>query len=516
MSKAGEVYDVPRGAAYLTTLQIIYYTAYLVFYVALARVLSKIEVNQIGLLMAAQAAFVALVQFGLPSSATRFISANMGKGDTLSAGAVTRTILRFSIGVGSLGLAVAVLLSFFAGPAYVGSTAGGTLLALTFTSALLLDLILLYGSYFIGVGSYARALYQNAMYVPLSRGLGLLLAVLGYRVLGIVTGWLFGGLITLAFAVYLWHGHLPAHSSHPLRPLLAFSLPVFGAMLTAFGQQYGGFEILNVVLGQVPANGVYYIIMSSVASLSILWIPLTQALYPALSASHALGETAAISDRLAVAFRLTNLAVLPLSASLAAIAPTAIEVVYGPSYASQASVFALLALTSIFIAQGAILTTSLQAMGEAKEYLAITLVSTIAGLVAVAATAQFFGVFAAALGRLILGVCIVVLARYRIESSAKTHTGNSLPAALLLAGSVAIPLAIVDYLLMDFLSPLRRMTVLLVVLVVAFLAVSKAFRIFKSSDFTTLKDALPRRLRAPLSAVERLIVRKDDEAEDSS
>jgi len=51
---------------------------------------------------------------------------------------------------------------------------------------------------------------------------------------------------------------------------------------------------------------------------------------------------------------------------------------------------------------------------------------------------------------------------------------------------------------------------------VAFLAMSKAFRIFKSSDFTTLKDALPQQLRAPLSAVERLIVRKDEEAEGSS
>jgi O-antigen/teichoic acid export membrane protein len=510
MSKAGEVYDVPRGAAYLTTLQIIYYTAYLVFYIALARVLSKTEVNQIGLLMAAQAAFVALVQLGLPSSATRFISGNVGKGNILSAGAVARTILRFSVGVGGLGLAVAVLLSFFAGPAYVGSAAGGTLLALTFTSGLLLDLILLYASYFIGVGSYVRALYQNGMYVPLSRGLGLFLAVLGYRVLGIVTGWVFGGLITLAFAVYLWHGRLPAHSSHPLRPLLAFSLPVFGATLAAFGQQYGGFEILNVVLGKVPANGVYYIIVSSVASLSILWIPLTQALYPALSASHARGETAAISDRLAVAFRLTNLAVLPLSASLAAIAPTAIEIVYGASYASQAGVFALLALTSIFTAQGAILITSLQAMGEAKEYLAITLISTTAGLVAVATTAQFLGTFAGALGGLILGVCTVVLARYRTELSAKTHTGNSLLTALLLASGVAIPLAIVDYLLIDLLSPLRRMPFLLAVFVVAFLAMSRAFRIFKSSDFTTLKDALPRRLRAPMSAVERLIVRKDD------
>jgi len=41
MSKAGEVYNVPRGTAYLTTQQIITYTTYLIFYVALARILDQ-------------------------------------------------------------------------------------------------------------------------------------------------------------------------------------------------------------------------------------------------------------------------------------------------------------------------------------------------------------------------------------------------------------------------------------------------------------------------------------------
>ena len=79
MSKTDEVYNVPRGTAYLTTQQIITYTTYLIFYVALARVLDPIEVNEIGLLLAAQAAFVALTQLGLPASATRYISSNIAR-----------------------------------------------------------------------------------------------------------------------------------------------------------------------------------------------------------------------------------------------------------------------------------------------------------------------------------------------------------------------------------------------------------------------------------------------------
>src|SRR5207244_4957344 len=109
---------------------------------------------------------------------------------------------------------------------------------------------------------------------------------LGYRVFVGILGWIVVGLVALALSVYLWHGHLPSHSSHPLRPLLAFSLPVFGAALIAFGQQYGDFSILNLILGHLASNGIYYVIVSSASSLSLLWTTVSQALYSARSACH--------------------------------------------------------------------------------------------------------------------------------------------------------------------------------------------------------------------------------------
>src|SRR5207245_7106025 len=103
------------------------------------------------------------------------------------------------------------------GPSVIGRSDAGTLLILTFFSGFLLDLILVYGAYFIGVGAYARNLYQNALYIPFSRGLGLILAYLGYRVTGIVSGWLIGGLAAVLLSSYLWHEQLPERSSHPIR-----------------------------------------------------------------------------------------------------------------------------------------------------------------------------------------------------------------------------------------------------------------------------------------------------------
>ena len=512
MSKAGDVYNVPRGTAYLTTQQIITYITYLIFYVALARILRQDEVGQVSLLLAAQAAFVALTQLGLPSAATRYISGNIGKGDPQTAGAVARTILRLSALVGAVGLAIAALISPVIGPSVIGSPDAGNLLILTFLSGFLLDIILVYGSYFIGVGAYARNLYQNATYIPLSRGLSLLFALLGYRVTGIVSGWFFGGLIAVLLSTYLWHGQLPEHTSHPVRPLLAFSLPVFGSALITFGQQYGDITILQAIIGQLSTTGAYYLVVSSVSFLSVLWIPVTQALYPALSASHATGGTEAVSERLAVAFRLTNLAVLPLGASLAAIAPTAIELVYGPSYVNQAGIFAILALAAIFTAQGAILTTSLQAIGRARQVLTVTLASTFIGLLTVALTVGSLGTLGGALGRMALAAGTVTLARRSLGSSVRTHTENALPVAALLGVGVGVPLAVADFVLIGHLSPFRRLPILIGVFVLAFLAISRTFRIFRASDFGILKDALPHRFHPQLRAIEHLIVntRKDE------
>jgi O-antigen/teichoic acid export membrane protein len=518
MSKSSDLYNVPRGTAYLTTQQVVTYTTYLVFYVALARILEPLEVNQIGLLLAAQAAFVSLTQLGLPASATRYISGNIAKNDPETAGAAARTILRLSIIVGTGGFLAAAILSPFIGPSYVGTPDGGNLLILTFLSGLLLDFILLFGAYFVGVGAYARSLYQNALYVPLSRGLGLLLALLGYGVIGIIAGWVVGGFVGLLLSMYLWHGRLRSRSSHPLRPLLAFSLPVFGAALISFGQQYGDFTILNLILGHLASNGIYYVLVSSVSALSILWIPVTQALFPALSASHATEGSQAISDRLAIAFRLTNLAVLPFGAALAAVAPTVIELVYPLSYVSQANIFAILSLASIFTAQGAILTTSLQAVGRARQVLIVTLASTMIGLIAVAFTAELLGTLGAALGRIILGGGTVFLARRSMETSAKTHVENSLPTAVMLAIGVGIPLATADYLLIvinfpivGHLRPILRLPILILVFALAYLSMSRTFKIFKASDFAILKDALPHRFHPQLRAIEHLIVgRKRD------
>ena len=510
MVKSTELYNVPKGAAYLTSQQAILYLTYLVFYVFLARILNTTEVGLVGVLALVQALFIGIASGSLPSAATRFISRSVAAGDLQAASGVAKTTLKLSVAAGLPLLLVGGLLSTFLGGFLKGGADATSLLLVTFAAAFVLDLTQLYTAFFLGIGRYAQTLYQNIFYVPLSRGLGLVLAYFGFRVLGIVAGWAIGGLATLFLSLYLWRGNLPKGGSYPLRPILAFSVPVFAGALITLGQQWGDIGIIYALLGP-SIEGPYYVIVSSVSFLSALWIPVNQAIYPALSASHSTGETKAVSERLALAFRLVNLAVLPIGAALAAITPTALEIVYGATYVNQDLTLSILALASVFTAQAALLITTLQAVGRIRQYLGVTLASTLLYFAIVGLGALPIGVLAGALARAILAVSIVILARRSLHHSLSTHTTAAMSKAIPLAAGVSLPLLLVDQLFLLYyhpvwLRPIFQLAILSVMFVVSFAVLSRQLRVFHHGDFAMLRDVLPRRFQPYLRFIQGLII----------
>ena len=507
LTKTEEVYNVPRGTAYLTSQQVVLYVTYLVFYILLARILSKTEVGEVAVLALVQALLTGLISGSLPLAATRFISRSIVGGDTQAAAGVARVTLRLSLALAVPVVALAILFSPYLSGFLQGATDPTNLLLVTFIASFFLDLILLYTAFFIGVGRYAQTLYQNALFVPLSRGLGLVLAYYGLRVLGIVSGWAVGGIVTVILSAYLWHGQLPKGGSFPLRPILAFSLPVFASALITLGQQWGDMGIIYVLLGPTIL-GPYYLVVSSVNFLSVLWMPVNQAIYPALSASHSTGDPREVSSRLATAFRLINLTVLPIGASLAAITPTALDIVYGASYVGEALTLSVLSLSSIFVAQGVLLVTTLQAVGHTRRYLAITLVSTIVFVGFVGFAALPIGTLSGAIGRALLSILIVALARFSLRHEVSTHIDSALSKAIPLAAGVGLSLFTLDqlFLLYHPFRPIFQLIILFGLFVVLYGGISRQLRAFHHGDFAMLHDALPRVLRPYLKMIQRIIV----------
>lgn len=494
---------------YITIQQIVFYATSFIYYVLLVRVLNLSQVGEVSLLAAASSIFTTLTQLALPIAATRFISSHIGKNDPASAGGVAAASLRLLLATAGPGVVIAILASPWIGGTVFKTAESNTLLVVTFAASFLLDFTTLYGALFLGLGLYAEIVYQNVLFFPLSRGLGLALAYNGLGPLGIPLGWAIGALATLLLSVFLWKGRLTHFRSYPARPLLVFGFPLFASALVTLLQSWGDIALLQGILGQLGNTGAYYIVVSGVGFLSILWAPVAGALYPALSSSYANEGPASVSARLAVAARLVNLTVLPTGVALAAIAPTALEAFFGAPLGNQAVPFAILATTLIFTAQSLLLITTLQSVSRTAHILGINLAATIIDLAAVGFGASVLGTTAGAIGRALLAIATLLLAWFSLRRVLHVPVAQGLSKALALTLLSAFPLVILDTILtLNFhLVPLLRLPLLFGVFVLCFLATSRGLDVFSEDDFELLKNALPRFLRSHLKLLRSLLVR---------
>jgi O-antigen/teichoic acid export membrane protein len=205
---------------------------------------------------------------------------------------------------------------------------------------------------------------------------------------------------------------------------------------------------------------------------------------------------------------LINLTVLPISAALAVITPTALDIVYGQSYVGEALTLSILSLSSIFVAQGVLLVTTMQAVGHTRQYLGVTLASTLVFMGFVGLGALPLGTLAGAIGRALLSILIVVLAKLTLRREISTHVNSALSKAMPLAVGVALPLLALDqfFLMSHPLRPIFQLIILFGLFVVLYGGTSRQLRVFHHGDFAMLHDVLPARLRPLLKMIQRIIV----------
>jgi len=507
LAETAITFNVPRGTALITVQQVITYATALLYYVLLVRILNLSQIGEISLLTAAFVIFTTVSQIALPLAATRFISASAGTQKPSEAAGVARASLRLLVAVSSPMLVLAVLASPQIG-IMIFKTSDPTPLIAAFAGAFLVDIITLYGGYFLGLGRYADLAYQNILYFPLSRGFGLVLAAIGFGILGIPLGWTIAGFATIILSLYLWRGKLPKPENFSSRRLLAFSLPLFASTVIVSLQNWGDVALIQGVVGAFSTTGAYYLIISSVSFLSILWMPVSGALYPALSSSFNSQGPAAVARKLGVAARLVNLTVLPAGFSLAAISGTALVAVYGPSLANQAVPFAILAMTIIFTAQSLLLTTTLQSVGRTPQILAISAAATLVDLLVVYLGAATLGTTAGALGRVLLAIFTLFLAWLALNPVLHPPVTRGLTGGILLSAVTAFPLLVFDYVLTVSLNvrAVYQIPPLFVVFVTFYTVGSRVFSVFKHEDFVHLKLALPGFFRSVLVFIEQILV----------
>jgi hypothetical protein len=150
----------------------------------------------------------------------------------------------------------------------------------------------------------------------------------------------------------------------------------------------------------------------------------------------------------------------------------------------------------------------MQAAGHTRQYLGVTLASTLVFMGFVGLGALPLGTVAGAIGRALLSILIVALARFTLRHEISTHVNSALSKAMPLAIGVALPLLALDqfFLVSHPFRPIFQLIVLFGLFVVLYGGISRQLRVFHHGDFAMLHDVLPARLRPLLKMIQRIIV----------
>ncbi|MBI4257506.1 MAG: oligosaccharide flippase family protein [Thaumarchaeota archaeon] len=499
---------VAKGAVYLIFQSVLGYLFSLMFYVLVARVLGPSEVGKLSVLLTVSAVF-SLTGLSVNYALQRLIPSYVESRRRGEVGGIIGAGLTILLGVSATGLVVLVVLSEWLSVVLFGSAVDGGLIVAILLASFLLTLTTFLGGGMLGFGMFRETAAQNILNAGVSRVLGLVLAVVGFGLMGVMLGWLVAGVVTVVFSVFLLGRNLGLKKGFPVKSILEFSLPVHFFTVIMFVQSWADIALLYALAPNLEQIGVYYLVVSGAAILSFFYAPIGMAIFPALSSRYSVNGFRAVVPMASAYVRLTCRMLIPLGASLAALSPVAVEVVYGPHYVSGATPFALLAATSIIPALSLLVVTVIQSTGYTRPLVVIGLASAVADMLLVAVFAGSLGGVAGAMGRIAFPAVGLILGYYFIWGKVRLRILPELKQPLIAAVSIALPLYLVDQYLMQILILPLRFRAPLDIMVFLALAVVFAYstRYFGKEDFALVRQAVPNRLEPVVDRLERIFAR---------
>jgi O-antigen/teichoic acid export membrane protein len=358
----------------------------------------------------------------------------------------------------------------------------------------------LLGSFMLGLGMYVAVATVNLTNLALGRAVGLLLAFLGYGVLGVLLGWMIGATTACSIPLLLLRGKLRAGGgTFPTSRILDFSWPVLGYSILGLLQGWIDIVLLYALTGDLGVTGVYYFVVGGSSVLAVIWGAVSAALFPAMSSQYGRGGAEAISAALRTSIRILTLSIVPLGLLIAAAAKTLILVAVGQKFATGAPVLAVLAASSILPAYVTLYVTAIQAIGRTRPLMIIGAVAVLADAISLALLARPLGAMGAAIARIVLSATSVALAHHYLAKQVDLRgllQKGPIVRAMLLSLVVAGPIALLEwvYPLASLELAVRAMGYLAIVIVIGLPALL-LMKPIETKDTALIEAALGRPFR---------------------
>lgn len=500
-------FNVPKGTVQITLTNVLEYLIMGLFYIFVTRTnaLTQADIGALSVLYFLSSTIILFTGLALPSALIKFVSEKLGENKLEEAASVQKTVTKTVLALSITGFMVAVLVSKQLSQYLFGSSIYVFLIILMLIYTLLFGIITLYRSILQALLLFGKMATVTLIFIIASRTTAVTLALFHMGLEGVLIGYVTGSLAALITATIFLRGKLPKTSHNTsLKPLLKFSLPLFLGSLIPLVLKRSDVIIIAAMTRDYSLTGIYYIVLNSVAVLSILWIPVTTTIFPALSAKHGLKKPEDITNILKTSSRYLIYIIIPSCIGLAAISPTALAFFYGPSYKPGAIPLSILCVATILTPLASIFTTALKAIGKTSQTLKINITTAISTVTILIAIVPFFQITGAALASLITQIIGITLAFYMLQKEIPVQIDKEALWKSTLASTATIPLLLIFEATISKNLPIAQALIMEILAAAAiYILCLRILKSLKAQDFELLRQALPKTLTKYINLTEK-------------
>jgi len=464
----------------------------------------------------------------LPSAAIKYIAQYLAENNTEKAKSVIARVLQVCVLSSMVSLTLLVIPAEWLSSVIFSTAKYAQLLRILGFTSVFLILNFAVGSFLQGLQKMREAAAVNLTYTLIQNGAAISLLFMGWRLYAVVLGWFLGLLAASVLGLVLTARHLGIMGkSHPTKPLLAFSLPLYVSgglgVFVNWADQLILVSYMGMIYGASEAQrllGVYSVPLRASVVPTLFSTSLITALFPRLSELYAQQGVSSLRTSFKVSARYATLIGFPLIVGLAALAYPTIILFTGWSQSDG-----LLAATIlIIVSAGALASTLGVATSPILMTLERTAIVSVISMVTMASSIflSYFtlaylalGMIGTAWARTIAAIVGLVLSVWAV----KRHVPVSLDREALWKSSASSAFMVVSIIVVDLLrrlvSPvsyefmvikLHQLPIYVVVGGLAHLFALFGLHAIKTHDIGLIEEYLPKRLKPVASWLSRFAV----------
>jgi O-antigen/teichoic acid export membrane protein len=502
--------NIAKGTFQITIANTIQYLVIALFYVIVTKI-NLLSPEEVGILsvLTVISGVITLSSLNLPTALTKYVSEFIGKNQPQNAVSVQQTIKKITIILSFSGLLIFTLISIPLSQYFWGTNENALLIILISISSFFGNLIVLYRSGLSALHLFGKMALVTIIQITTSRIISILLVFLGLGIFGVTIGYIIGYLIGFIAAFSFLHGKLPStKSKFAIKPIMSFSLPLFISSIANF--------ILNqvdvLILASITLNffqvGIYSVVTKSLSSLQIIIQPVAVTIFPTIAAIYGF-QNEKIKFVIEKTSRYLFYTIIPTCIVLIVIGSTALEVFYGPEYASGAISFAILSFTTILLAFYTLFITALTAIGKTRQVLTINLISAFSVLTLLISLIPLFNSIGAATARLFSQLIGLILTIYISHKYLKISIDKEAMWKSAVASIATVPILIILQLIFaSFLSVICMFILELSLAVFTYIVLLYILKALNDQDFVLLKHYFPKQLSRIVDLFQRIMQTK--------